>query len=571
MKKSIFKFTAVSLIAALIAVFAYMPAAAEQFNLNGTIADTAEYLLEALPSPARNAANVDIAMIGLARSGETVPDSYFENYYTELCSTLSAQNGILPGDKSPDYSRTILTLTALGYNPVNIAGYNLLMNLSDFNKGSMHGTGGSIMALIALDSANYDIPDNPSASRQSRRELYLADVMSMQLPDGGFSTDGMTSDTITTAAALQALSKYTQKDDVKVIISHAISYLSSAQLSTGGFADNDPQTCAQVIIALCELGIKIDDKRLVKNGNTLLTHLAEYYTPGQGFSLVIGGANDIELTGYALCAMTALKRINQGKTSLYNMTDVKARDSIPAWTPPTSTPDNNTSIDDAPVIVPPIIDTTPKTGLPNKDKNIAYMPILTSGKTFDDIADNSSKTAILDLASRGIVNGKNDSAFDPNATMTRAEFAAIIVRSLGMEPMTTKIVSLDQIFDDVAVDAWCSGYINVAYHYNIINGTSETVFSPNSTITREEAAVMIERTANLCGMYTYMPEEEVLDITAHFDDASDISGWAMPSIALCFKHDILPQSELHLMPKAEMRRFEIAEMVFRMLKACELI
>jgi len=592
MKNFVLKLTAISLV--LITIFAYAPftaqfAAAEQFDLNSAIADTAVYLTNAVPAPQADAVGGAWTVISLARSGEAVPDGYFEGYYTSLCRTLNAKDGVLNERRYDEYPRTILALAALGYNPSNMAKHDLLLNLSDFARVSVPGVGGSVMALIALDSAAYDIPINAKAARQARRDLYLADTLSMQLPDGGFSADGIASDPATTAIVLQALAGYTQRDDIKIVLNHAIKYLSEEQQSSGGFGGNDLEACAQTLIALCELGINVNDSRFVKDGNTLLGRLAAYYKPGQGFSHTIGGASNISATEQALCAMVAVRRVNQGKPTLYHMVDVKKL-SNPDWESadyePVDSPviDPNiiddTPIDDNPIDSgpiddthddTPIIDISPKFGLPGKDKNVMPMPVSAAERTFEDIAANDSKTAILNLAARGIINGKTDIAFDPDATMTRAEFAAIIVRAMGMEPMTAQIVSLDQIFDDVALDAWYSDYIKVAYHYGIIKGTSASAFSPNSTITKEEAAVMIERAAELCGMYTYMPEDEVFEIISHYADSEDVAGWALPSVTMCFKYDLLPQSATAIAPKSEVRRYEIAEMVFRMLKVCDLI
>ena len=61
------------------------------------------------------------------------------------------------------------------------------------------------------------------------------------------------------------------------------------------------------------------------------------------------------------------------------------------------------------------------------------MNIINPGKTFTDIAGHKDKMCIEALASRGIITGKTEDRFEPDGTMTRAEFATVIVRLIGKE------------------------------------------------------------------------------------------------------------------------------------------
>ncbi len=72
-----------------------------------------------------------------------------------------------------------------------------------------------------------------------------------------------------------------------------------------------------------------------------------------------------------------------------------------------------------------------------KDPAVHSSPITQMGKTFDDITGvnaHKNQPAIEALAARGIIDGKSDGSFDPEGSMTRAEFAAIVVRALGLTP-----------------------------------------------------------------------------------------------------------------------------------------
>ena len=118
--------------------------------------------------------------------------------------------------KYTEYSRVILALTAIGRDPSNVAGYNLLTPLGDFEKTIWQGLNGPIWALIALNSGSYDIPKNPSAKTQATRQLYINEILNNQLADGGWNhTDTGNSDPDMTAMALQALAKYQDQKSVQ--------------------------------------------------------------------------------------------------------------------------------------------------------------------------------------------------------------------------------------------------------------------------------------------------------------------------------------------------------------------
>ena len=71
---------------------------------------------------------------------------------------MKEHEGNLHDKKYTEYSRVIVALTAIGKNPADVAGYNLLTPLGDYEKTIWQGMNGPIWALIALDSGNYDMP-----------------------------------------------------------------------------------------------------------------------------------------------------------------------------------------------------------------------------------------------------------------------------------------------------------------------------------------------------------------------------------------------------------------------------
>ncbi len=521
--------------------------------VDAAVTDTAEYMVKTVKAPQVGSIGGEWAVIGLARSGYAVPEDYYSSYEQTVVKYVKACDGVLHEKKYTEYSRLILGLTAAGYDPRDVGGYNLTLALGDFDKTIWQGINGPIFALIALDSGNYPIPRNPKAATQATRDMYVNEILRRQLSDGGFSLFGGSesatgaderSDPDITAMALQALAKYQHRTDVKKVTEEALSCLSSIQRSDGGFSSwgtGNSESCAQVIVALTELGIPLDDPRFVKNGKSAIDNLLTYYLKGKGFLHTAGGSGSNQMaTEQAFYALAAVQRAMNGKNSLYRMNDIA-----------------RTSDRDAPL--------TPLEGLADKNRDVQAVPITVPGRTFPDISAHDNQPAIEALAARGIISGKTENAFDPDATMTRADFAAIVVRGLGLVPKA------NGAFTDVSPDKWYAGYIGTANTYGIVNGTTASTFNPGGTITRQEAAAMVARAARLCGMDTALETGETRDVLAQFSDYVKSAEWARTSLAFCYKENILSQETLEILPLDKIKRCEIAQMLCNLLAASKLL
>ena len=188
-------------------------AAVTPAELDAAVADTAAYVYDIVDNPQVGSVGGEWAIIGLARSGYELPDEYYQDYYSTVEAYVKACDGVLHTKKYTEYSRVILALTAIGKDPSDVAGYNLLTPLGDYDKTIWQGLNGPVFALIALDSGNYDIPQNPDAATQATRALYVEEILSRQLADGGWSLSGTggssgAADPDITGMALQALAKY---------------------------------------------------------------------------------------------------------------------------------------------------------------------------------------------------------------------------------------------------------------------------------------------------------------------------------------------------------------------------
>lgn len=302
------------------------------------IKETADFMIESIPNPTVSSLGGEWTVMSLARSDLDIDKEYFENYYNNVINTVKENKGVLHERKYTEYSRVILALTAIGKDPTDVAGYNLLEYLADYEKVIFQGINGPTFALIALDSNSYEIPINPKVNIQATREMYIDYILERQLPDGGFSImgDDTPADPDMTGMVLQALSKYQDIQKVKEAIDKAITCLSNIQLDTGGYSSwgsENSESVVQVIMALTELGIDPEDERFVKGDNTLIDNLLTYYADGGGFMHIKegqqgnGGAEagvvDPMATDQGMYGLVAYKRYKDGKNSFYNMFDVK--------------------------------------------------------------------------------------------------------------------------------------------------------------------------------------------------------------------------------------------------------
>ena len=290
------------------------------------IEKTARYLQAQIPEPTCAAVGGDWLVFGLARSGVRMPQKYFDAYYKNVEDYIVSVNGVLSRKKNTEYSRVVLALTAIGKNPADVAGFNLLLPLGDFDETVRQGVNGAIFALLALDSGGYEIPEVPEAETQATRELYVGELLQREIPDGGWALTGSTPDADMTAMALQALAKYREQPEVEAAVERGLAVLSSLQEPDGGYTSwgsSNSESVAQVIVALTELGVPLDDERFTKNDLTVEDALLRFAQESGAFVHVLdGGGDDGMATEQAFYALAAIHRAETGKTTLYDMTDV---------------------------------------------------------------------------------------------------------------------------------------------------------------------------------------------------------------------------------------------------------
>ena len=326
-------------------------------NFDKVYADTKKYIQNNVPAPVVASDRGEWAVLGLARAGVALSDEYIQAYYGKVVAYVQknmGSDGVLvdPESHNPtvtDNERIILALTAIGKDPANVGGKNLLAALQDRNIMQVTNTSdtdinGLVFGLLALNSGNYT---------QDSYWLVQA-ILTQQNADGSWSSSADTkpaSDVDMTAMALQALAPYYNESDdttVNAAVDKALQWL-SAKYKGKGYTS--AESCAQVVVALSALQLNANsDSSFVKTVDgaptSVLGDLLRYYLgEGQGFKHAASGKTaDQKATEQALYAMAAYERYCRRTNALYDMTDAACAHRFGDWqvvSPATCTADGS--------------------------------------------------------------------------------------------------------------------------------------------------------------------------------------------------------------------------------------
>ncbi|MNC33078.1 Endo-1,4-beta-xylanase A precursor [compost metagenome] len=213
----------------------------------------------------------------------------------------------------------------------------------------------------------------------------------------------------------------------------------------------------------------------------------------------------------------------------------------------------------APAIIETIGSITKVTVLHNGE---GIYSIAQVSKTFADTTGHWAKQDIELLASKLLIQGTDANSYAPDQAITRAEFAALLVRSLGLQAAGQATG-----FTDVASNAWYADVVNAAAGAGLIEGLDNGEFRPEATISREEMAVMAARAARFAGLDTTASAP-----AAGFADNSDISSWAQSSMAWAIEKGIIQGTGGQLLaPQDSATRAQSATILKRVLQTMSFI
>lgn len=302
------------------------------------------YIQSAVSAPVVSYLFGEWAVLGQARAGVELSDAYIQAYYDKVVAYVQKNmgaDGVLrdPESHNPvitDNERIALALTAIGKDPANVGGKNLLaalqdkdiMKVTDTSKTDINGL---VMGLLALNSRNYT----------SDTSWLVQAILGQQNADGSWSASAdrkSVGDVDMTAMALQALAPYYKdggNETVNTAVNKALQWLSDKYKGTGY---TSAESCAQVVIALSALNLDANtDARFTKTveGKTLsvLGNLLQYRVAKNGgfkHQFADKAVNEMA-TEQALCAMAAYARFTEKANALYDMTDAACAHRFGEW------------------------------------------------------------------------------------------------------------------------------------------------------------------------------------------------------------------------------------------------
>ncbi len=203
----------------------------------------------------------------------------------------------------------------------------------------------------------------------------------------------------------------------------------------------------------------------------------------------------------------------------------------------------SSATDKYPDVAPQVSGTTEGTGAVEN----TYLP-------FGDVSDDHwARESIFRLYKSNVISGKSASSFAPNDTVTREEFAKMIVIAFFGKPNETTTNFTD-------VTGWSVPYVSKAANLGIVNGIAEGIFSPGASVTRQQAATFVARALKV---KNFESDKEA----KIFNDDESISDWAKDSVSLLSSEGVLVGRENGgFAPLDNVTRAEAAKIIYESMK-----
>ena len=247
-------------------------------DINSQRTKTAGYFIENAPYGYGD----EWVIIGLARSGEDVDSAVFDEYFDSVRGTVKSRKGVLSDDRYTEYARVAMGVRAIGEDPTDVEGYDILAPLNDTKKVVEQGWNGPAYALIAANTCEYIL------SNEKVYVDYLVDELK------SIKKDEMVD---MTAIMVQALSFYRDDPLIDELVSGAIKDMEE-EFKANEDTFNTSESTSQVIIATTACG---------EDASIYLKDLFSY-SDGALFKHVRDQDADRMATEQALLAMDAVSR-----------------------------------------------------------------------------------------------------------------------------------------------------------------------------------------------------------------------------------------------------------------------
>lgn len=216
---------------------------------------------------------------------------------------------------------------------------------------------------------------------------------------------------------------------------------------------------------------------------------------------------------------------------------------------PTTTPPNP-----PPVYSSPSPSPSPSASPVVVEPGVTEMP----AAPFNDIAGHWAQENIVKLAEKKIINGYPDGSVKPDANITRAEIAVILVKAAGLEPAETITLTFKDAAD---IPDWSKGYVQAAVDAGIISGYEDNTYRPSRNLSREEMVVLMMKA------FEFGSSENT---ELAFVDAEAIGGWAKAFVAKSVEMDFVKgYPDNTFKPKRSVTRAEAFTVLVKAMEAKE--
>lgn len=195
--------------------------------------------------------------------------------------------------------------------------------------------------------------------------------------------------------------------------------------------------------------------------------------------------------------------------------------------------------------------------------NSVYV-VVENNASFIDMSKHWGKSFVEFAAAKGLVDGVGGGKYDPNRKVTRAEFTAMLVRSLGRGASTDGTSP----YDDVKTGSWYDGDVAKAKELGLLKFVKGNRFKPDQPLTREEMASMLAAVIAL----EKLPIAKESDSLAGYKDIGSVDASYLEDVRLMVKYRIMEGTgEDTFSPKGETTRAQAAVVFIRMLRQLEWI
>ncbi|NLY71443.1 MAG: S-layer homology domain-containing protein [Clostridiales bacterium] len=179
---------------------------------------------------------------------------------------------------------------------------------------------------------------------------------------------------------------------------------------------------------------------------------------------------------------------------------------------------------------------------------------------FSDIEGHWAKESILKVTERNIMEGYDSNTFKPDRVITRAEFAKVIVKYLGL----AIIEENNNSYDDVSKTNPYYNYIETATKHKLVYGIGNNLYNPDAGITREELITILVRAIEYKGYDVEISEKEADSLVNKYLRPGSVHDWAKKQIAWSIQKGILNKNNLYLdvsVTEKDMTRGQVADVI----------